>query len=195
MRKTSENETFPWKQFDVCYLYIKNDTAQQIGDEISHEEAYYNAKKGIGSIVAIWPGKWKSDAFLIDDIETFGLHFGCIHEPLPITYIGYSRREQYDTPQSKFIDIYIKTDKHPSQIPNFQARLNEELNRKFGWNIATSKGISASKAYINNPHNLTVCGCWIKNYIIPRNHRQNGKAYAETEKNLEMIETYLDFWS
>ena len=33
--------------------------------------AYINAQAGISKIFAVWPGRWRSDLFIIDDLDAF----------------------------------------------------------------------------------------------------------------------------
>ena len=33
--------------------------------------AYINAQAGVSKILAVWPGRWRSDLFIIDDLDAF----------------------------------------------------------------------------------------------------------------------------
>ena len=74
MRKVSEvtNISFPFNDPVCCTLYIGNDgKAHQVYK--SKELEYYNeVKNGNGSLIIVWPGKTRSDAFFVDDIEQYG---------------------------------------------------------------------------------------------------------------------------
>ena len=34
-------------------------------------EGYVHAQSGISKLFAVWPGQWRSDLFIIDDLEAF----------------------------------------------------------------------------------------------------------------------------
>jgi len=46
---------------DIKQLSTKNEKFQ----------AYLNAKAGVSKILAVWPGQWRSDLFIVDDLDSF----------------------------------------------------------------------------------------------------------------------------
>lgn len=78
MRLTSDNSDFPWRMQTVCYICIVNNIPKQIGTDITRKDAYQEVLEGNAAIVAVWPGKWRSDAFLVDNIETYAEAFDLV---------------------------------------------------------------------------------------------------------------------
>ena len=156
MRLISKTPEFPWNEKTISYIYFdKNLNSYQVGSnrDISHENAYQLAKSGEGKIIAVWPGNYRSDAFLIDDLNLYGLQFGCVKNPLPIKIVGYIHDNpfNYDTKQTKYISFFYEgTDGDITRMPNFLERLSDMLYDKFGWKIAMGKGYSS--AYYNEEH-------------------------------------------
>ena len=72
MRSAKETGCFPYRMRTVCYFEVFNDgNLAQLTDEYSRIEAYFRATKGETKICAVWPGPWRSDLFIIDDLEAF----------------------------------------------------------------------------------------------------------------------------
>ena len=43
----------------------------QLSTICEKRSAYINAQAGISKILAVWPGRWRSDLFIIDDLDAF----------------------------------------------------------------------------------------------------------------------------
>ncbi len=144
MRFVSKCPEFEWRNKRVCYLFIGlSGEVFQIEKDISAQEAYSKVSANKGRLVAVWPGNWRSDAFIIDDIRTFGLTFDCIHEDLPLKIIGYSHKTiEFDTTFSKHVDFVIECSREVHSLPNFLKRFSDKLEQEFGWTIALSRGYS-----------------------------------------------------
>ena len=72
MRSAKETGCFPYRSKLVCYMELTNDgIIKQLSNRNEKIEAYLNAKAGISKILAVWPGQWRSDLFIIDDIDSF----------------------------------------------------------------------------------------------------------------------------
>lgn len=81
IRSASEAESFPYRMQTVCYFEVNGE-----GDvnRIPHKnkcdlecvlEAVKRAEQGMTKIYAVWPGKWSSDLFIIDDLAEFAESF------------------------------------------------------------------------------------------------------------------------
>lgn len=142
MRLISENSDFQWQLNTMCYILVcSNLEVFQIKKDISYEKAYRIAKNGGGKILAVWPGNWRSDAFLVDDLEQFALEFGCVKPSLPIEIVEYKHLKEYDGRNLYYIDFVVKSDKDMLLLErNFLERFADEIMRKFGWKVALSKG-------------------------------------------------------
>ena len=72
MRSAKETGCFPYRSKLVCYMELTNDgNIKQLSNRNEKIEAYLNAKAGISKILAVWPGQWRSDLFIIDDLDSF----------------------------------------------------------------------------------------------------------------------------
>lgn len=81
VRKVSDvtNIPFPFDSKLNCSIYIGNDgTFKQVRKVEDEREAYDNVVAGNGNIVIVWPGQYRSDAFLVDDINQYGVAKGFI---------------------------------------------------------------------------------------------------------------------
>lgn len=72
MRSAKEAGCFPYRSKTVCYMELSNDgNIKQLSTKNEKLEAYLNAKAGISKLLAVWPGQWRSDLFIIDDLDSF----------------------------------------------------------------------------------------------------------------------------
>ncbi len=72
MRSAKETGCFPYRSKAVCFMQLSpNGELKQLTDRKEKWDAYYEAKLGNCQIVAVWPGQWRSDLFIIDDLEEF----------------------------------------------------------------------------------------------------------------------------
>ena len=72
MRSAKEQEYFPYNSPTVCFIEVTNaGRTRQLTNKTDKTSAIENAEHGLSTIYAVWPGKWRSDLFIIDDLETF----------------------------------------------------------------------------------------------------------------------------
>lgn len=76
MRSAKETSNFPYGSKQVCYILVENDGAvKQLSLNKSEKQAAFAAaelvKENRAKIYAVWPGNWRSDLFIIDDINKF----------------------------------------------------------------------------------------------------------------------------
>lgn len=72
MRSAKATEGFPYRSKTVCFMQLSpNGELKQLTDRKEKCDAYLEAKLGNCQIVAVWPGQWRSDLFIIDDLEKF----------------------------------------------------------------------------------------------------------------------------
>lgn len=72
MRSAKETGCFPYGCGQVCYMEVSPDGAvTQLSTICEKRSAYINAQAGISKILAVWPGRWRSDLFIIDDLDAF----------------------------------------------------------------------------------------------------------------------------
>lgn len=71
MRSAKEQGWFPYGATTVCCFEVWGDgRIQQVErTKSSMCESYERVKSGETKMYAVWPGQWRSDLFIIDDIE------------------------------------------------------------------------------------------------------------------------------
>lgn len=84
MRSAKEQEFFPYTGSTMCYIEVgKDGEVSQLHHKNKSDRpgvlaAYQRAISGDCVIYAVWPGNWRSDLFLIDDLEAFARSFELI---------------------------------------------------------------------------------------------------------------------
>lgn len=72
MRSAKEAGCFPYGSNTVCFMEVSaNGEIKQLCDYTAKRNAYMNALSGTSKIYAVWPGRWRSDLFIIDDLDAF----------------------------------------------------------------------------------------------------------------------------
>lgn len=72
MRSAKESACFPYRSSLVCFFEVFEDgTIRQISNKNDKIVACVNVQTGRSKIYAVWPGQWRSDLFIIDDLEAF----------------------------------------------------------------------------------------------------------------------------
>lgn len=77
MRSAKENINFPYEMKLVCYFEVdKSGNVKQVNHITISErpklfDAYRRAKNQATTLYAVWPGQYKSDLFIIDDLKAF----------------------------------------------------------------------------------------------------------------------------
>jgi len=81
MRSAKEAGNFPYTMSTVCYFEVdKNGSVLQVphknkSDRSNLLEVYKRAVDKTTTLYAVWPGKWSSDLFIIDDLDAFAKAF------------------------------------------------------------------------------------------------------------------------
>ena len=71
-RSAKETGCFPYRSGQVCYMEVSPDGAvTQLSTVGEKRSAYINTLAGVSKILAVWPGRWRSDLFIIDDLDAF----------------------------------------------------------------------------------------------------------------------------
>ena len=72
MRSAKMTGCFPYTDPTVCYLEVNYcGWVTHLYHEEDRRDAYFRAQEGKSRIYAVWPGKKRSDPFIIDDLDTF----------------------------------------------------------------------------------------------------------------------------
>ena len=81
MRSAKEAGNFPYRLSTVCYFEVyKDGTVKRIYHKNKCDlpnviEAYKRVKNNETTMYGVWPGKYGSDMFIIDDLEIFAENF------------------------------------------------------------------------------------------------------------------------
>jgi len=84
MRSAKEVDNFPYSSSTVCYFEVdKNGNVSQVyhknkSDRPSVLEAYQRVMNKTTTLYAVWPGNYRSDLFIIDDLNAFAKAFNFI---------------------------------------------------------------------------------------------------------------------
>lgn len=150
MRSAKATEVFPYNLSTMCYILVSSSgSVEQITHTTPEYTKAYNAvKSGTGSLYAVWPGNWRSDLFIIDDIERFGDAVGVVRSRsrrcLPdVVNWEFSK---LDKPRENYalVDIFFSPEYNVVDIIcNHGIRsIAADLEEQMGWDVATSKGSS-----------------------------------------------------
>lgn len=72
MRSAKEAGCFPYGSDTVCFMEVSaNSEIKQLSNKTEKRTAYLNAVSGVSKIYAVWPGQWRSDLFIVDDLDAF----------------------------------------------------------------------------------------------------------------------------
>lgn len=76
MRSAKDTDCFPYSSKRVCYILVENNgNVKQLSLNKSEKDKNLEAARlvdnGEAKIYAVWPGNWRSDLFIIDDINKF----------------------------------------------------------------------------------------------------------------------------
>jgi len=76
LRRTSENEPFPWTARLVTLLRIGRDGSVQQAKIDGEKAAMLGAAREGDLVLAAWPGDWSQDIFVVDDLRTARIALG-----------------------------------------------------------------------------------------------------------------------
>ena len=81
MRQASEADYFPFEDSTMCYFTVDKKGKvvhyphKNKSDKLELLNAIGDAKKGEIQMYAVWPGRYRSDLFLVDNLEAFTEEF------------------------------------------------------------------------------------------------------------------------
>ncbi len=68
-------DEFPYSLPTMCYIEVSSDGTVSWGTE---PETYERVESGESRLYAVWPGKWSSHLFAIDDLDQFARVLGLV---------------------------------------------------------------------------------------------------------------------
>ena len=82
MRSAKETPEFPYHMDTICYFEVYKDGKvcrvhhKNKSDLPEVNAAYERALNKETVLYGVWPGNWRSDLFIIDDLKSFAKTFG-----------------------------------------------------------------------------------------------------------------------
>jgi hypothetical protein len=138
---SAAGKDFPYKSPTTCFIEVAEDgTVTQGGGH----EAYERASAGKSRLFAVWPGRWSSDLFVIDDLEEYARAIGIVHDE------GRTGLAEHEHDVSWTVSPYEK--KPDGLYITIEVRLNcgcqirdlktfaSHMREQKGWEIATTRG-------------------------------------------------------
>jgi hypothetical protein len=136
---------FPYRLGTLCYIEVTGAGKVRFG---SDRESYERASAGESRLYAVWPGQWRSDLFVIDDLEEFARAVGFIHDDERTGLAEHDHDVKWDvstyedTPTGVYVTIEVRLDCgcEIRDLETFASQMREQR----GWDIARSRGWSRS---------------------------------------------------
>ncbi|MFJ2213161.1 hypothetical protein ACIQVO_26480 [Streptomyces sp. NPDC101062] len=137
---------FPYTAKTLCYIEVAKD-----GTVSSHgvdANTYERARRGESRLFAVWPGSWRSDLFVIDDLDECARAHGLLHDQqrTGLADHEHSVRWSLDPSEKKPTGSYITVRVHLDcgcAINDLDA-FARQMRAQRGWDIATSGGWGGS---------------------------------------------------
>jgi len=141
MRSAKEQEWFPYDAKTTCYILIpKNGEVSHIQHNLTDLKAAYDAvNSGTASLYAVWPGRYSSDLFIIDDLNTFADAVG-IPRPADHVHIVEWKLNQFDDGVSRYARVDCKFKCNCSFEKIGLKKFANDMREQKGWTVATSTG-------------------------------------------------------
>ena len=141
MRSAKEWKEFPYNSKRVCYMELSSDGKLTQLDSSGYKLAYENTVATKSNLYAVCPGDWRSDLFVIDDLNSFADAFG-IPRPDDHTHHITWKLSSIDDGKSSYatVDIVFNCDCKLSM--NNLKKIANDLREQKGWEMATSTGYS-----------------------------------------------------
>lgn len=144
MRSANEIDDFPYGSRRVCYIGVDtNGHVYQIRN--SHTEiemAYNNAVGNKTKIFAVWPGEYRSDLFMVEDLAALADAFG-VDRPDDHQHIITASLSPYDDGKSQYADVEVGFECGCVLNNNNLKKIANDMKKQKGWDMATSVGWSA----------------------------------------------------
>lgn len=144
MRSTKEEPFFPYAAKTICYFEVStNGTVQQVSSsKNSITEACFRVKAECTTLYAVWPGKYKSDLFIVDDIDALSDAFGIEREKQHQHIVNCSLSD-FDDGKSPYASVDISFDCGCKITPNNIKGIADDLKKQFGWQMTTTTGFGS----------------------------------------------------
>lgn len=140
MRSAKEQEWFPYDSKTTCYILIQNNNITQIQHTLYDlKSAYQAVLEGSATLYAVWPGQYRSDLFIVDDLDAFADAVGIPRKSNHIHDIEWKISE-YGNNNSRYAYVDCKFKCNCSFFKMGIKKFANDMREQRGWNVATSKG-------------------------------------------------------
>lgn len=145
MRSASHSPDFPYDLPTLCYIEVGSDGSVQ-SPPPDGVEARVRASES--RLYAVWPGKYRSDLFLIDDVDEYEKGLGIQHDPVRTGLADHDHRvswqlstdERKPTASYVFVETTLDCGCEIKDLAAFARQARDQL----GWDVATTGGLSRS---------------------------------------------------
>lgn len=132
---------FPYGSPTTCYIEVHKDGKVTQGAD---HTAYERARAGESRLFAVWPGQWRSDLFVIDDLDEYARALDILHDQKRTGLADHNHKVRWViSPYEKkpdgiyvSIDVWLDCGCTVRDLDAFAAQMRKQR----GWNIATSGG-------------------------------------------------------
>lgn len=111
LRRTSENDSFPWEGRLVTLVQVAPDGNVRQAKTDGEKRALLNTARDVDLVLAAWPGEWSQDIFVVDDLRAARLA------------LGLPRNGAAETPSSASTPVAGWPDRGASSQPRLWERL------------------------------------------------------------------------
>ena len=141
MRSAKEQEYFPYDLKTTCYILVKNngDVSQVAHNNSELKAAYDLVINGEAVLYAVWPGTYRSDLFIIDDINSFADAVGIYRKDSHIHDVEWKISDLDDgVSRYAWVDCKFKCGCSFRKIGI--RKFANDMREQKGWVVATSTG-------------------------------------------------------
>ena len=143
MRSAKEIDYFPYGAKTTCYILVGKDGAvkQMNHNTAEMTAAYHSALSGEYRIYAVWPGNYRSDLFVVDDLNAFADAFG-IRRPDTHVHDIQWHLDEFDDGVSRSAHVAVRFCCGCSLEKLGIRKFANDMYEQKGWDVAVSKGYS-----------------------------------------------------
>ena len=155
--KASEVDRFPYNSKHNCYLMIDEDgKLEQINYGKSEiEKMYLVAKQEKKDIFIVWPGQYRSDLFIVDDLNAFADAFGIERNDSHKHRISWSLANS-DDGKSQYATVQVEFKCGCKIDLNNIRKIALDFDRQFGWDVAKTTGFGSGTRNGKTIYSLSV---------------------------------------
>ncbi len=138
---------FPYRSPTTCYIEVHQDGKVTSGAD---RGTYERARSGESRLFAVWPGQWRSDLFVIDDLDEYARALGIIHDQERTGLADHVHKVRWATspyeakPDGVYVSIEVWLDcgcaiNGLDGLEVFAAQMRKQR----GWDIPKNSGLSS----------------------------------------------------